>query len=251
MGENGNRHIPVHRIIWLAAFGIAMGLLEAIVVVYLRELYFPGGFRFPVKTIPERMLRTEILREICTIVMLAAVAAASARTLISRFSVFLFTFGVWDVFYYVFLKILLNWPESLLTWDVLFLIPVTWVGPVLAPLICSLTMIAFGLTGLFLHCRHDRVRFGKIPFLLLGAGAVIIFLSFTWDYASFVMPGWLRAGQYSAFQAAALAYTPTNYRWGVFLFGEALILAAGVLLYRKTLADENAEPSGKENGSVS
>ena len=92
------RKIPqkalIPRLLWLAVFSIAMGLLEAIVVVYLRELYFPGGFRFPLQTIPERMLGMEILREICTLIMLVSAASVCARTFVLRFSLFLFMFGI-------------------------------------------------------------------------------------------------------------------------------------------------------------
>jgi hypothetical protein len=240
MENNPGQQSFMSRFFWLAVFGIAMGILEAIVVVYLRELYFPGGFRFPLKVLPEQMLRTEVFREICTIVMLAAVAALCARTFVLRFSLFLFTFGVWDIFYYVFLKILLDWPESLFTWDVLFLMPVTWLGPVLAPLICSVTMITFGLTIIFLH-DHRRmiVRFGKLSCLLLSTGAAMIFLSFTWDYTSFLMSRGFRAGNYTALQAIAVVYTPTTYHWGIFLFGEALVLASVMTLYRHTVASAN------------
>ncbi len=245
MERDFDQQALVSRIVWLTVFSTAMGILEAIVVVYLRELYFPGGFRFPLKIIPEQMLRAEILREICTIVMLAAVAALSARTFVLRFSLFLFTFGVWDIFYYVLLKVLLNWPESLFTWDVLFLIPVTWLGPVLAPLICSLTMIIFGLTIVFLHYRKKIVRFGKLSCLLLSTGAVIIVLSFTWDYASFIMSQGLRDGNYGALQATASVYAPTSYPWRMFLLGEALVVASGVVLYRKT-AESSAETGSEK-----
>ena len=61
--------------------------------------------------------------------MLLAVAYIAGGNGPQRFGYFLLSFGIWDVFYYVFLKVLIGWPESLLTWDVLFLIPLTWVGP--------------------------------------------------------------------------------------------------------------------------
>ncbi len=248
MENNPEQQSFLSRIFWLAVFGIAMGILEAIVVVYLRELYFPGGFRFPLEVLPEQMLRTEIFREICTIVMLAAVAALCARTFILRFSLFLFVFGIWDIFYYVFLKILLDWPESLFTWDVLFLIPGTWLGPVLAPIICSLTMITFGLTIIVLHDRTRKmIRFGKLSWLFLSTGAVLIFLSFTWDYTSFLMARGFRDGNDAVLQALAAVYTPTTYHWEIFLLGEALVLASGLTLYRNTLESaNNTEPGEKK-----
>ncbi len=234
MENNPEQQSFKSRIFWLAVFGIAMGILEAIVVVYLRELYFPDGFRFPLKVLPEQMLRVEVFREICTLVMLVAVALLSARTFVLRFSLFLFTFGVWDIFYYVFLKVLLDWPESLFTWDVLFLIPVTWLGPVLAPLICSLTMIALGLAVVFLYHQRGFVRFGKFSCFLLLAGAFMIFLSFTLDYASLVRSQGLSNSNAAAIQEIAAAYVPTSFRWKIFLSGEALLLASGITLYRKS-----------------
>ncbi len=246
MGKILHQKVAMPRLLWLAVFGIAMGLLEAIVVVYLREMYFPGGFRFPLQIIPERMLGMEVLREICTLIMLVAAASLCARTFVLRFSLFLFTFGIWDIFYYAFLKVLINWPESLLTWDVLFLIPVTWVGPVLAPLICSLTMIAIGLLGSFLHVRRGIVRFGTMLWLLMGTGAIIIFLTFTWDYTSIMIQSGFEnitdRGISPAHQAVVSSYVPALYPWGFFLFGESLILAAGMILYRKA--------SGTANGTV-
>ncbi len=234
MKNNPDQPLPMQRLAWLAVFAIAMGMLEAIVVVYLRELYFPGGFRFPLQAIPEQMLRVEVFREICTIVMLATVAALSARTFMIRFSLFLFVFGVWDIFYYVFLKVLLNWPESLFTWDVLFLIPVTWLGPVLAPLICSLTMIALSLVIVFLHREQVHVRFGTVSCFFLLAGAFMIFLSFTLDYASLVRSQDLGNSNAAAIQEITAAYVPTSFRWKIFLSGEALLLASGITLYRKS-----------------
>ncbi len=77
--------------------------------------------------------------------MLASVGIAAERNNIQRFTYFIISFAVWDIFYYVFLKLFLNWPESLLTWNILFLIPVTWVGPVIAPVILSALMIVLGL----------------------------------------------------------------------------------------------------------
>ncbi len=234
--------ITFMQLILIGAFGIAMGLLEAIVVVYLRELYFPGGFRFPLRLIPEQMLRMEALRELSTLIMLAAFAAAAARKPILRFSVFLLAFGVWDIFYYVFLKVLLNWPDSLLTWDVLFLIPITWLGPVLAPVLCSLTMIGLGLLLIMLDRTCGRVQSDMPARLLLAAGAAIIVVSFVWEYAGIILKGgWYRdpatrAGNQS-FQAALAAFVPGHFRWDLFAGGEVLCLVFAFRIFRKTKQD--------------
>ncbi len=110
-----------------------MGFLEAIVVVYVRELYYPDGFNFPLKPMPGWLIAVELVRELCTLLMLGGCGLDFRQEyLFQRLAVFLFIFGVWDIFYYIGLKIFLNWPESLFTWDILFLIPITWIGPVLA-----------------------------------------------------------------------------------------------------------------------
>src|SRR4030042_7126972 len=128
------------KIFFLTIFGIAMGFLESVVIVYLRQLYYPEGFGFPLKEVIWGGLFLEYLREIATIVILLTVSLIAGRMPYERFSYFLYCFGIWDIFYYIGLKVLLNWPSSLLTWDILFLIPVVWLAPVLAPIFCATKM---------------------------------------------------------------------------------------------------------------
>ena len=241
MNAHSSGQVTNSPLIWLAIFGIAMGLLEAIVVVYLRALYFPGGFGFPLRFIPEQMLRTEILRELATIVMLVALAAAAARTFVLRFAVFLFSFGVWDVFYYVFLKVLLDWPHSFFTWDVLFLIPVTWVAPILAPLVCALTMIGLAVLLIALHRQYGSVRTGRLSWLFMAAGAGVIIYTFIGDYAGIVIKGGFvpdLAGltNNSVFQKVVASFVPVHFNWRLFSAGEALILLSGFVMYVKTVS---------------
>lgn len=152
-------------ILLVTLFAIAMGYLEAAVVVYLRALYYPNGFVVPIKLrfpyirfaripqfeerIPRNILLTEIGREVATIVMLASLAILVGDSYLQELGVFLLAFGVWDIFYYVFLKLLLGWPKSLDTLDVLFLIPVPWIGPVWLP-VCISAMMVFCGVGLLL-----------------------------------------------------------------------------------------------------
>src|ERR1035438_4418730 len=98
------------------------------------------------KAMPELtwLLSVEIAREAATIVMLVSVAlVAGGRA--SWLPSFAIAFGTWDIFYYVFLKLLLHWPASIMTWDILFLVPVPWAAPVLAPVVVSVTIIGAGL----------------------------------------------------------------------------------------------------------
>ncbi|MGA8266006.1 MAG: hypothetical protein WB779_16295 [Ignavibacteriaceae bacterium] len=147
-------------IILSVIFAIAMGYLEAAVVVYLRELYYPEGFHikekvgFPfikfgvveeLKPFPQKIILTEIGREAATIVMLITLSIIAGNSIVYYIAYFLLLFGIWDIFYYVFLRIILGWPESLSTTDVFFLIPTPWIGPVWLPVLLSVIIIAVGL----------------------------------------------------------------------------------------------------------
>lgn len=155
----------MQEVLLVTLFAIAMGYLESAVVVYLRTLYYPDGFPIPVKIgaipirftripefegrMPQSILRTEIGREAATIMMLVCLALLVGETPLRMLGVFLLAFGVWDIFYYVFLKVLIGWPESPKTLDILFLIPVPWVGPVWLPTSVSALMIIAGVAVLF------------------------------------------------------------------------------------------------------
>ena len=134
------------RLLVLAVFALAMAFVESAVVVYLRGLFYPDGFYGTLAAFPVFYYGTEVFREAATIIMLASVAVLAARRgWWERAAYFLFCFGLWDIFYYVWLYALLGWPPSLLTTDVLFLIPVPWVAPVVAPVVASVVMIAASL----------------------------------------------------------------------------------------------------------
>ena len=122
-------------IIWVTIFAIAMGFFESAIVIYLRQIVYPDGFSFPLQPIPESLATTEILREAFSLLMLLSVGILTGESTITRFAYFIFSFALWDIFYYIFLKLLINWPESLFTMDILFLLPVTWIGPVITPVI--------------------------------------------------------------------------------------------------------------------
>ena len=146
-------------------YAVAMAYLESAIVVYLRRLYYPKGFDFPLVIIDIPTLLIEVGRETATMVMLATVGVAAGRTKVGKWAYFLYLFGVWDIFYYVWLKVFLDWPASLFTWDVLFLIPVPWVGPVLAPVTVALTMIGMALVLLHLEQRGPVLPAGKTVWL--------------------------------------------------------------------------------------
>jgi len=227
-------------VLWLLVFAAAMGFLEAIVVVYLRELFYPQGFGFPLVPIPSDILRAELVREAATLVMLFSLAAVSKRGFYPRLAIFLFAFGAWDVFYYVGLKAFLGWPPSLLTWDVLFLMPVAWLAPVLAPLINSLTMAAMGMLIMCLIRTRGMVKAGATAWVLILAGSCVIFVSYTWDYGSLILGGGFLSDfaglpENERFLEAVSGHVPRDFNWPAFSAGEGMILLGMWLMRRGTL----------------
>ena len=183
-------HLPWKRItIALLLFGTAFGYLEAAVVSYLRSLHEPvvqrfypnraPGDLFPLLTLdqirteaPQQMetLAVEIGREVATLAMLAAIALAVARNAGQWAAAFVIAFGTWDITFYLFLRTLLGWPASLFTWDILFLVPVPWVGPVLAPVLVSVAMIVVGICHLRREASGNEVRVGVIGWVGVRRG---------------------------------------------------------------------------------
>lgn len=146
------------KLFFLLLFSISMAYVEAMVVVYLRRLVpleiWEKAASYAALTNLIRdagIMWSEQTREFATIVMLIGLAYLFGSNLREKFAGFLISFGVWDIFYYLFLYVWLRWPPNLLAWDVLFLIPVPWVAPVLVPVLVSLGMITWG--SIILVCR--------------------------------------------------------------------------------------------------
>jgi len=173
------------KLLTLLAFSIAMGLLESAVVIYLREIYYPEGFKFPMVLISGRIALTELLRELATLVMLLTIAILIGKTFTQRFAWFIFSFAVWDIFYYVFLYVLIGWPESLFTWDILFLIPTVWVGHVIEPVFLSVVMIVFSVIIHLYSIKNLQTKISSREWAALITGSVMIIISFTLDYAKY------------------------------------------------------------------
>jgi hypothetical protein len=217
-------------LIALLAFGISFGYVEAAVVVYLRVVFRPirsdvfagqpHDDLFPPLTLEDlrkaghgylRVFGTELGRESATLVMLAAVGLAFARNFRQWLAAFMIAFGVWDVFYYVFLKLLIDWPASLGTWDVLFLLPVPWIGPVISPLLIAAAMILGGVVILWREVCGRPVRARLLDWAAIFGGGLVIVLAFCWDWRRTMAGG-----------------MPDSFNWPLFAFG-LTIGAAGFL----------------------
>ena len=186
--------------------GIALGYFEAAVVVYLRELFYPGGFSFPLEVIPMRLLIIEVCREAASILLIAAISVLAAQRFRDRLGYFLILFGVWDIFYYVWLKVTIDWPVSLLDWDILFLIPLPWIGPVIAPLLIANLMVGIGLAIVVVSARQHRFHSPLIAAVLVLLGTAAILYSFMYDTAATLHQQMPRDYQYGLLAAGLIVY---------------------------------------------
>ncbi len=139
----------IMKLFLLAIFGIAMAHLEGVVVVYLRKvlgLLDSDSNKVSIGKFPKRYINIEMTREAATIVMLVIIALLAGTTLTEKGVFFLWTFAFWDLFYYLSLYILIKWPPTLTTIDVLFLIPRPWIAPVWFPVgVSSLTILTIAI----------------------------------------------------------------------------------------------------------
>ncbi|PCJ64652.1 MAG: hypothetical protein COA58_13010 [Bacteroidetes bacterium] len=216
-------------ILWVTFFGIGFGMVEAAVVIYMRTLYFPEGFSFPINAIADPIVFTELWREAATVLMLAAVGILAGKNKVQRFAYFLISFAVWDIFYYVFLKVLIDWPESLMTWDILFLLPVAWIGPVIAPIILSILMIGIAL---MLIAKNTPLNWKE--WALYIGGAFISILSFTLDFVTYLRDNEGNTELYKKVGALSLTYVPQDFDWWIFLIAIACILTGMCSYYLRT-----------------
>jgi hypothetical protein len=221
---------------WVALFGVAMGYFESAVVIYIREIYYPEGFSFPLKMLDHHILVTEVFREASTLVMLLALGIIAGRTVTERFGLFIYAFGWWDIFYYVFLKLLIGWPESLLTWDILFMLPTTWVGPVIAPMLNALIMIILGGSVCHFQGKHKSIRIKTMEWMLLIAGSVVLLITYMQDYSRYMLKRYSVSDIFFSLPDQnildyATQYMPEHFNWMLFIIGQLLITLPVVLYY--------------------
>ena len=191
------------RLLCVALFATAMGFLEAICVVYLRENLFSPGT--DTQEIVARLGRfgIEHIREACTIVMLLTVAWIAAFDYRTRTAMFFLMFGVWDITYYIGLRLFTGWPDSILAWDCLFLIPVPWYGPVLAPVLVSVFLVVSCILLIFREAAGSGLRMTLPALALLGSGFGLWYWSFVKDTDTIMTSG----------------YPGVVYSWPLFLGG--------------------------------
>ena len=203
-------------------FGFAMAYLESAVVDYLRKIYYPQGFNFPLKIISPSMAIVELGRELSTLVMLIFVALMHKGNFKERFSLFAFTFAVWDLFYYFWLKVLLNWSSGLGDWDILFLIPAPWIAPWIAPAIISIALIIASLIVLYRPGKFPEKILNKYEWAGEFAAAFLILVSFFTETKN-VLNGKI----------------PENFCWWIYIAG--LVIGLGIFIRRLALTKSTVD----------
>jgi hypothetical protein len=210
-------------------FGISMGFFEAAVVIYLRELYYPHEFSFPMVPIPQKIALTEILRETASLLMLLSVSLVTGKDNIRRLAYFLLTFATWDITYYLFLKLILKWPAAITDWDILFLIPFPWYAPVLAPCIASTMMLIFSFSLIKSPEMPLTKLIRPVHMILLLGGCLLIITSFTADHLS-------QAYKMIIEPSTSLIpnIIPDQFLWGIFIAGLLLIVYVNYIVVKKS-----------------
>ncbi len=165
------------KLLWVSAYALSMAYLEAAVVVYLRGLLHYGAATVKLGS----YYGLEVGREAATLVMLAAVGWLAGKNWRERLAYGVYMFGLWDIGYYVWLKVTTGWPESFFSPDVLFLIPVRWTGPVVAPALIAGLMCIAAVIFLRQMEQAGRLHFQPLRIAFTGIGGLLALLAFTID----------------------------------------------------------------------
>jgi hypothetical protein len=199
----------------VSAYAVAMAWVEAACVYYLRVLV-DRVEPHQINPLPiyGSLGTIEIAREASTLVMLLMIGLLAGRTWRTRLGYTAIAFGIWDIAYYVFLRLMSGWPTSLFDWDILFLIPLPWWGPVLAPICIALLMIAGG-TLVCARPGRGSTTDTAMRWLVMGVGIALALYVFMRD-AILVLPHG---------PEAVRTVLPRAFDWSLFVVALALMAA--------------------------
>jgi hypothetical protein len=218
----------------VVVFAAAMAWVESAVVYYLRTMV---NRLEPLQPNPLPLIgglgQVELIRELATLVMLLAVGFLAGRNWPGRLGFAAVAFGAWDIFYYVFLKVICGWPRSLLDVDILFLIPLPWWGPVLAPVSIAVLMILWGTLVNHAQVQSLGEAAGGKWVVLAVAGTVVALYTFMADALTV-------AGQGTD---ALRNLLPARFNWPLFLIALCTMALPAITLGRRFWAARNPLPA--------
>lgn len=179
-----------------------MAYLESAIVVYLRGIYGIENLLSDINFTPDKYTIIEIGREAATIVMLVLIAMISGNSRQKKFGYFFLAFGIWDIFYYIWLYVFIQWPKSLMDWDVLFLIPLPWWGPVISPILISVILITTG----YLLIKEINYKITLIDLTIISISVITLLYTFVEDSIIIILTG----------QGSITEVRPSSFNWILF-----------------------------------
>lgn len=190
-----------------------MAYLESAVVVYLRRIYGISDLILSVPQFDPQLGAIELGRELATLVMLLTVGWAAGKRFQSRLGFSVFAFGVWDIFYYIWLRVFIGWPQTVFDPDLLFLLPLPWWGPVLAPVLIALLMVIVGALAVIKDEHGLRLLPSFMDWAILAGGVLIMLYAFMADALAALPTNAQTLGQ----------LRPSEFNWSVYLVGLAML----------------------------
>jgi hypothetical protein len=202
----------ISKIFWVSVFSIAMAYLEAAVVVYLRRVYGITDLILQVPPFDAQIAAIEVGRELATLVMLLSIGWIAGKTFQSRVAFAFITFGLWDIFYYIWLRVFIGWPRSILEPDLLFLIPLPWWGPVLSPILIALLMVIGGIFAVIKMEKNRALHIDAWFWICLLTGILIMLYTFMAD-ALMALPSDV---------STLSSLKPSQFNWPLYFLGFSL-----------------------------
>lgn len=219
--DAGSRSVMSEKRGWMivAVYATAMAWVEAAVVFYLR-IMIDRVIPYQANPLPNTvgLGQIELVRELSTLIMLFTVGMLAGKTWRSRLAYSITSFGIWDLLYYVFLSLMSGWPHSIFDWDILFLIPLPWWGPVLAPVSIAVLMIAGGSLVIYSEGSQKVVGPGRLAWGFSFLGILLALYVFMADAIGAVIGG----------VGAVRSVLPAWFNWPLFVL--ALTLMASPIL---------------------
>jgi hypothetical protein len=188
----------------LTIFAIAFGYIEGTIAHYLRLLYYPEGFFSELKILDTHIIFIEMGREFATLVIIFTITQFTKGPFYRKLANFIYIFALWDICYYAALYLFEKWPSSFFVWDVLFLLPVPWFAPVIAPITISFIGILGALIIQITYVLTGKLKFNWKIIALLSISLLLWLISFL------IYPSKIKF--------------PKNYNWFLFYLGIFLSL---------------------------